>query len=234
MPIRLAIFTLIGMTTSALAAQTPDLEGFQPLFDGQSLSGWVQKGGKAVFAAEGGTIVGRSVPNTPNSFLCTKKTYGDFVLTYEYQCHDELNSGVQIRSQCYDRDTTVERNGEKQTFPAGRVFGYQVEIDPDKPDRLWSAGIYDEGRRGWLYPGPAGGNPTAFSQQGKQTYHPGQWNHVRVECRGDHIRTWLNDVPRADFHDDLTREGFIALQVHGVGARDEPLSVRWRNLMIKE
>lgn len=222
--------TLLG-TTVALA---DDAKGFTPLFDGKSLAGWEKKGGNATYSVEDGTIVGQSAPNSPNTFLCTKKHYGDFVLTYEYLCDNELNSGVQIRSECYDTDTTVTIDGKERTFPAGRVHGYQVEIDPDKPDRLWSAGVYDEGRRGWLFPGLRGGDGEKLTAQGIRIYKPGEWNSVRVKCKGDHIRTWLNGEPRADFHDDLTAKGFIALQVHGVGGRTEPLKVRWRNLMIKE
>jgi len=212
----------------------PAAEDARPLFDGKSLDGWEQKGGNARYSVEDGMIVGRSVPNTPNSFLCTTATFGDFVLEYEYQCDDDLNSGVQVRSNCFETDTEVEHGGKTHKIAAGRVHGYQVEIDPNKPDRIWSGGIYDEGRRGWLYPGLRGGDGKAFTEQGKRVYKPGDWNSVRVVCRGDHIQTWLNGEPRADFQDDMTGRGFIALQVHGVGGRKEPLTVRWRNLKISE
>ena len=208
-------------------------EKVRSLFDGKTLDGWVQKGGKAEYKVEDGVIVGRSVPNTPNTFLCTTETFGDFVLEYEYLCDDDLNSGVQFRSNCFDEDTVIDDGGKQRKIPAGRVHGYQVEIDPNKPERMWSGGIYDEGRRGWLYPGLRGGDGKAFSEQGKQVYKPGEWNSVKVVCRGDRIQTWLNGEPRADFEDDMTHEGFIALQVHGVGGRKEPLSVRWRNLTIQ-
>lgn len=207
----------------------------KPLFNGQNLDGWVQQGGAAKYRVEEGAIIGQSAPNTPNSFLCTEKTYRDFVLEYEFKCDAELNSGVQIRSSVFDADQEVDfGEGKTKRISAGRVHGYQVEIDPDKPERLWAGGIYDEGRRGWLYPGPRGGDAAAFTEQGKRIYKAGDWNAVRVECRGDSIKTWLNGELRADFRDDLTREGLIALQVHGVGGREEPLHVRWRNLMIQE
>ena len=44
-------------------------------------------------------------------------------------------------------------------YKKGRVHGYQVEIDPS--DRAWSAGIYDEARKGWLY--SLENNPKALS-----------------------------------------------------------------------
>lgn len=224
---------MLGLT--CLWAGLASAEEAKPLFNGQDLQGWVQKGGAAKYSVEDGAIVGQSVPNTPNSFLCTEKTYRDFVLEYEFKCDDALNSGVQIRSSVFDTDTEVDfGEGNKRRVAAGRVHGYQVEIDPDKPERMWSGGIYDEGRRGWLYPGPRGGDAAAFTEQGKRIYKPGEWNAVRVECRGDSIKTWLNGELRADFQDSLTPAGLIALQVHGVGGREEPLYVRWRNLMIRE
>jgi hypothetical protein len=224
----LTLVLLTFLTVAAVAEESTSL------FNGQTLDGWIQKGGKASFVARDGAIVGHSVPMTPNSFLCTKKRYSDFVLVYEYKCDNELNSGVQIRSNVFDKPTVVEFDGKTKTIAAGRVHGYQVEIDPNKPDRMWSGGIYDEGRRGWLYPGLRGGDAKAFTAQGKQIYKPEDWNKVRVECRGHRIRTWLNGELRADFEDAATSEGFIALQVHGVGSKTKPLFVRWRNLKITE
>src|SRR5262249_16194590 len=119
------------------------------LFNGKNLDGWVQRGGKAKYRAENNQIVGSSVPNTNNSFLFTKKHYPHFVLELEFKVHPELNSGVQIRSHCFDEDKTIEVNGKEIGIRAGIVHGYQVEIDPSK--RAWTGGIYDESRRGWLY-----------------------------------------------------------------------------------
>jgi len=207
-----------------------------PLFNGKDLTGWTQKGGKAKYAVKDGTIIGTAVNGTPNSFLCTEKIYGNFILEYEYHCDNRLNSGVQIRSNVFEKDTAAKLGNDKtRKIPAGRVHGYQVEIDPNKPDRMWSGGIYDEGRRGWLYPGQRGGDAKAFTKVGQKTYKPSQWNKVRVECRGDSIKTWLNDVPRSNFKDDLTARGFIALQVHGIGGKKElaGAQVKWRNLQIK-
>lgn len=208
-------------------------EGFVPLFDGKTLEGWEAKGGKAKYRVEDGAIVGETVPNTGNSFLSTTKAYADFILEYEFLCDDALNSGVQIRSSAYDEPKTYEADGKTTNVPAGRVHGYQVEIDPNSPNRMWTSGIYDEGRRGWLYPGQRGGDPAAFSEQGKRLYRKGEWNRVRVEAVGPRIKTWLNGDLRVDMTDDMTPSGFVALQVHGVGGREDPLRVRWRDIRIQ-
>lgn len=228
----LIIVAIAFAATFTVAAEKES--GFVALFDGKTLDGWEQKGGKATYRIEDGAIVGETVPNTPNSFLCTKKHYGDFVLEYEFKCHNDLNSGVQIRSTVYDKNTEVTVEGKKKKFAAGRVHGYQVEIDANKPTRMWVGGIYDEGRRGWLYPGAKGGDAGKFTAQGKKAYKPGEWNKVRIEAKGDSIKTWLNGEPRADLKDGVTASGLIGLQVHGVGGNKNKLDVRWRNLRIKE
>jgi len=229
-PLVLAAF-VAGLATAAKDAKA---DAFVALFDGKTLEGWEQKGGKALYRAEGDAIVGKTVPDTENSFLCTKKTFADFELEYEFRCDEALNSGVQIRSNAYAEAKTYEVDGKKISVPAGRVHGYQVEIDPDNPDRMWVGGIYDEGRRGWLYPGLRGGDAKKFTENGKRLYKKGEWNKVRVEAYGSTIKTWLNSEARAEIKDDLTPSGFVALQVHGVGARKDPLEVRWRNLRIRE
>lgn len=182
-----------------------------PLFDGKTLTGWVQRGGKASYSAEDGCIVGATRPNQANSFLCTEESFGDFVLELDFQVDPALNSGVQIRSE------------SKPEYKNGVVHGYQVEIDPAA--RAWTGGIYDESRRGWLV--NLEKNPEA-----RAAFKQGQWNHFRIEAKGDHIQTWLNGVAAADLHDSMTLSGFIGLQVHGVGDRKDELKIRWRNIVL--
>lgn len=196
-----------------------------PLFDGKSLDGWVQHGGKAQYRVEDGCIVGKSVANTTNSFLCTRKDYGDFVLEFEFKVAPTLNSGVQFRSQVFDRETELIVAGKPKKIPADRVHGYQYEIDPAK--RAWTGGIYDEGRRGWLV--DLKNNPA-----GQRAFKQNQWNAARIECKGDKIKTWLNGVPTAELTDSMTTKGLIGLQVHSVSKNGTlGAEVRWRNLRIQ-
>lgn len=207
------------------------------LLPSKDFAGWVKRGGNATYSMEGKEIVGSCVMNTPNTFLCTTKTYGDFVLEYDFKVDPRLNSGVQIRSECFDQKTQVMWQGKLIEVPAGRVHGYQIEIDPEPTrDRWWSAGIYDEARRDWLYPGILGGENKAFSDAGRKLFRQGQWNHVRVEAIGDSIKTWFNGTPCANVNDDMTLRGFIALQVHTIGSdtTKEGAQVRWRNLRITD
>lgn len=186
---------------------------WQPLFNGKNLSGWKQLNGKAKYTIEKGEIVGTTVFGEPNSFLATEKDYGDFVLEFEYKVDSTMNSGVQFRSL-----STPE-------FKNGRVHGYQFEIDPSA--RGWTGGVYDEGRRDWLYTMDV--NPAT-----KPAFKQGQWNKARIECIGTAIRTWINGMPAAYVIDDMTPKGFIALQVHSImNKTDEGRQIRWRNLRIQ-
>lgn len=188
---------------------------WESLFDGKSLEGWRTLGGQAPYAVEEGSIVGTAIADTPNAFLATARTYGDFIFECEVlQEGGPTNSGIQFRSQSLP------------DYQNGRVHGYQFEIDPSA--RAWTGGIYDEARRGWLYPGTL--NPRAAD-----LYQLGRWNHVRIEAIGASLRTWVNGRPVAHVIDGLTREGFIALQVHSVGKQLDQVGrrIRWRNLRIQ-
>lgn len=201
---------VFAAATTTLAAQ--DESGWKPLFDGKTLNGWIQRGGKATYAVEDGAIVGRTMPKTPNTFLCTDRDYSDFVLELETKVDPSLNSGIQIRSQ------------SRPDYKNGVVHGYQVEVDPSA--RAWSGGIYDESRRGWLM-------DLKNNEQGRKAFKPNDWNHYRIEVKGDTFRTFVNGVQTALLVDDMNTSGFIALQVHA-STSTLPLDVRWRNIRIRE
>ncbi|MBW7890636.1 MAG: DUF1080 domain-containing protein [Chitinophagaceae bacterium] len=209
------LFTSFFICFQSLTVQAQKTSWIK-LFDGKTLTGWKQLGGEAKYAVEKGVITGTTVPATPNSFLVTEKEYGDFVLELEVLMPDTLtNSGIQIRSHF----NPAANEGK------GRVFGYQYELDPSS--RAWTAGIYDEGRRGWLYPLDL--NPAA-----QKAYKRGAYNKVKVECIGNTIKTWINDIPASYLVDDVDATGFIALQVHGIGkSANAGKTIRWRNIRIQ-
>lgn len=188
-------------------------ENWISLFDGKSLTGWNQKNGAAKFTVEQGELVGYTVANTGNSFLCTDKYYDDFILELELKVDDAMNSGIQFRSL------------SKSEYQNGRVHGYQMEIDPTT--RAWSGGIYDEGRREWLY-------IPDINPEGKKAFKMRDWNKYRIEAIGNSMRTFINGVPVANLIDDMTASGFIALQVHAIYAdMKEGMKIRWRNIKIQ-
>ncbi len=202
--------SLLALSLCLVAAAAT--AGWASLFNGKNLDGWEQRNGQAKYEAKDKCIVGTSVPNSPNSFLCTKKNYGDFELQFDVKVDKELNSGVQIRSE------------SRPDYQNGRVHGYQVEIAVGG----FSGGIYDESRRNKFL------NADQPTSEVKALLKENQWNHYRVICQGSHIQVWVNKKQVTDLTDDMTKTGFIGLQVHGVGDRTAPLEVRWRNLRIRE
>ncbi|MGC3957469.1 MAG: DUF1080 domain-containing protein [Verrucomicrobiota bacterium] len=197
----------------------------RPIFNGTNLNGWIIRGGKASYVVEDGVIVGTTtIKGGGNTFLCTERQYGDFILELEIKADPELNSGVQIRSQSFDAETTYDFGDHLVQIPAQRVHGYQVEVD-HRSERRWSGGVYDEGRRNWLF-------PLATNSAAGQAFKIGGWNKYRIQCLGSSIRTWVNDVPAADLVDAETLRGFIGLQVHG--AEKPGLQVRFRNVRLQD
>jgi len=206
------------------------------LFDGKSFDGWTQRGGKAPYVIKDGVIIGTTLKGTPNSFMCTKKDYADFVLTFDFKVDEGLNSGVQFRSKSY------------KEYKDGRVHGYQCEIDPKQSayngrkgknllcdgseapltePRCWTGGIYGEGGAGgWLY-------PLVKEPKARKAFKPGEWNHLRIQAIGNKINTWVNCVPAANLVDDQFKKGFIGLQVHSTKS-DKQHQVRWKNIYLKE
>jgi hypothetical protein len=201
--------------------------GPHPLFDGKTLNGWNQCNGNASYVVEDGALSGTTVKSSPNSFLCTTRDYANFVLELDEKNDAELNSGIQIRSHRYEKetDTMVNNKGMRpRHWPVGRVHGYQVEIANESA--LNSGGIFDEAGRGWLSENAAG---SACAK----AFHDNQWNHYKVMANGDHLQTWVNGVACADIHDSTEKTGFIALQVHEYNG-PKPVHVWFKNIRIEE
>lgn len=222
--------SIVALSPVLCLAAVPQEEKWTELFDGKSLKGWQILSGYARYDVEDGMIVGTAQEFSPNSFLCTQKSYGDFILEFEVKDDPALNSGVQIRSQVYAAETTVlmKQKGKqvKRVFPAGRVYGYQVEIGDMKNGYEFSGGIYDEARKGiWLY-------DNSKNPEGSKALKVGQWNKYRVECRGPLIKTSINGVPCAELTDATDRRGIIGLQVHAIQG-NKALKVCFRNLRIQ-
>ena len=215
------IFPVILLSiTSTLSAE----EGLKPLFDGKSIEGWTVRGGTAKYRVDGECIVGTTVEGSPNTFLC-QGPFNDFVLEFDVLCDSKLNSGVQIRSHAYEQDTPQPSN-PKRIRKAGEVFGYQCEIA--SAESGVSGNFWDEGRHTKWH------DDFANKPAAKTAFKNDTWNHYRIVAQGDHIRSWVNGVACADFHDSTDASGFIGLQVHGIKAGTGPYEVRWKNIKLRE
>ena len=217
-------FSLIG---SLNAQDSKTDSGWIDLYNGKDLTGWTQKNGTATYTLEdGGVICGTTAKGSPNSFLCTDKEYGNFELTFETKVSDELNSGVQIRSQTKPLNTAEKKRGDK----FGRVNGPQVEVEASGGTKGGEAGyIYGEAAGGWLIK----------KEDLIKTEHfkNGQWNSFRVLANGPNIQTWINgqQIANLTHKGNYTShpKGFIGLQVHGIGKNAGPFQARWKNIKLR-
>jgi hypothetical protein len=215
---------LTGVSSSRAADNSLTAEqkaaGWQCLFDGQTLEGWSVKSGFATYKVEDGAIVGTTAIDSPNTFLVSAQTFRDFELTFAVRLdHNQLNSGMQIRSKL---------RGDQY---GGRVYGPQVEIAAGPGP---SGFIYGEAAGGWQSPEPES-KDAAVSRH--DHFKNGEWNQYRVRAVGRKIETWINDHKIADLTYDEKRyaenpEGFLGLQVHGVG-KAGPFTVRWKNIYLR-
>ncbi|MCE7054518.1 DUF1080 domain-containing protein [Algoriphagus sp. AGSA1] len=191
-----ALITSFALASCAGEQKADD--GWTDLFNGKDLSGWKAVAGTATFDVVDGTIEGVAVAGSPNTFLITEETYEDFILELDLKIeHLSSNSGVMARGQ-FD---PAARDGK------GLVYGYQIEADPS--ERAWSGGVYDEARRGWLY-------PLDLNPEAKSAFKMGEFNHYRIEAIGNEIKTWINGQEVAYIVDDMDKSGFIGLQVHSI------------------
>jgi hypothetical protein len=102
-----------------------------------------------------------------------------------------MNFGIRFRSE------------SRPDYKDGRVHGYQKEIDPS--ERRWSGGIYDEGRRLWLY-------SLEYNPAAGFAYRRAGWNHYRIEAIGKEVRTFVNGVP-AEHQFDLLGSLSMLLEI---------------------
>lgn len=215
---------VLALALAALAICGFSQDEWQPLFDGESLEGWQVKSGFATYKVEDGAIVGRTAKGSPNTFLCTQKTYDDFELEFEVKVDDALNSGVQIRSALKD--------AEKDGSYGGRVNGPQVEIEAGPGQAGF---IYGEATsRGWISDEPKSEDPEVNQHD---HFKNGQWNKYRVVADGQSIKVWINGQLIEELEDeDIYKthpKGVIGLQVHGIGSDQDPCEVRWKNIRIR-
>lgn len=201
------------LATFAILAAGASAGDFKPLFDGKTLAGW-----KNPYSWGKSEVVNGEIHLTADKkfFLVTEKTYGDFVFEGEVLLPEgQANSGFMFRAHA----------------EPGKVFGYQAEVDGD-PKRLWSGGLYDEGRRMWFI-SPIKGkaeSEAAFKARAGNTFKRNDWNQYRITCRGHKIKIEVNGVTTTEIEDDKDARGVIGIQHHG----EKGQTYKFRNLKIQE
>lgn len=188
------------------------LANARALFDGRTFNGWEGDTAKS-FRIEQGAIVGGNLkqPIPRNEFLCTTKTYKNFVLRLECKLVGPTNGGIQIRS------ARVPNHNE--------VSGYQADMSVGADGGYWGC-LYDESRRKKMLAAPE------KSVIGKAV-KADDWNRYEIRCEGPRIRLSVNGVQTVDYTEtdpSIPQSGIIGLQIHG----GKPSEAWYRNITIEE
>ena len=235
-----AAIVVIAAFTTGCQNKIAEEGGWKDLFDGKTLIGWKvinqdwdNPDSKPDFYVENNMIICNTTLNTGGGYLVTEKPYDNFILELDVKIDNSLNSGIQCRSQVWQKDTIttyVAGNAEgtvsQHKWPVGYVWGYQIEIDPS--ERAWSGGLYEPGNRGWVV--TLSGNETA-----RKAFKQMDWNHFKIVMNGNKIQTLLNDIKVLDTIDDMSSSGFIGLQFHGASKESQNnKKSMWKNIRIKK
>ena len=221
-PIALACLVLAGMTGHAGAN-----DGFEPIFDGETLDGWTGEEGR--WRVEDGHIIGESTEEDPldeNTFLIWEGGEpSDFELKFRFRIDSEWgNSGIQVRSERLHDHV---------------VRGYQPDIATDGPITGMS---YEERGRGLLAPR---GSKAVIDEDGETETHtfasaddlaelfdPHEWTDYHVIAEGNRITTKVNGHVMSEIVDDAPEareEGIIAFQLHS----GQPMTIRFDDVQLK-
>ena len=223
---RVLILSAALVPVAQAFAQLPP--GFEPIFDGRSLSGWHisetnHHGNTRSWRAQDGILLGSQDPPKVGGILLTDRAdFRNFEVYVEIQPDYGCDGGLFLRS--------TER-GE----------AYQVMIDFLEGGNV--GGIY--GERLPEMNRPEAGAGQRLDPGYRRFWKDGQWNSLRARIEGDapHIQVWLNGMQVANWRaarnylpEGLTT-GHIALQIHRANDsfdRWKPGGVhRFRNLGVK-
>jgi hypothetical protein len=197
------------VTSAALGADAPKPDsratansGF---FNGKNLEGW--EGLTKYWSVKDGAIVGSTSQNPGhNTFLCSKKKYKDFELTFKVRLKDgKGNSGVQIRSMIVPKPEDARRF---------IVAGPQCDMGQS----YWGS-LYGERFGGMMKPSP----PKLVEKAVK----PKDFNDYAIKCIGKHVTIKVNGETMVDGDfDKMPEEGIIAWQLRA----GDPMEVTFKDI----
>jgi hypothetical protein len=210
LPARLAIPGLLALGLLSLApARADDTSTF---FNGKNLDGW--QGLSQYWSVKEGAIVGATPEGLKfNTFLCSKKRYGDFELKFQIRLKGgKGNSGVQIRSVIFDKEHFA-------------VKGPQCDIGGE----YWGS-LYGEHVGGMMKAASAPLVKKVLKNDGFNDYH--------IRCVGNRITIKLNGETTVDQNfstfpgnnGKMPAKGIIAWQLHAGG----PTEVTFRNIQFTD
>jgi hypothetical protein len=207
-----------------------DAEGFEAIFDGESLDGW--EGDPTYWRVEDGALVGEITPETvleQNSFIIWRGgVTRDFELKLQFRISEGGNSGVNYRSEQVEGAPFALRGYQADIDAANRYTGQCYE----EKGRTFLALRGDVGRI------DADGKARIIGTVGDgdrlaELIHRDDWNDMHLVVRGAMMTHLVNGRVMCVVIDDdpahRKLEGLLGVQVH-VGP---PMKVQYRNIRLK-
>ena len=209
-------------------------EGFESIFDGETLEGWT--GNPDLWSVEEGAITGTTTKESNlkfNQFITWDQEVADFELRCLFKIESESpkggNSGIQYRSKAY---------GEEGQH---RISGYQADIDATM--RFMGILFEERGRkilcqRGQNVEITEAGKKNVVGRTGEEAdivaaIDPAGWNEYVIRAQGNHITQSINGQVTAELTDNeeakAAPSGLLSFQIH-VGP---PMRVQFKNIRIK-
>lgn len=199
---------LFGLWRPAAATAEDRDEKLEALFNGRDLTGWKVPDPNPFWSVTHGVLVGVNDPQKKGSMLWTEQSFRDFVFECEARWSGEIDSGVIFR----------------QTPDGKRQLQVQMGVSRSlKRDMTGSFYV---------------GGPEKYPEAGRaknlaSCFRPDEWNHYRIEARGDTFGVWINGQPVVTnyVNTNFPLAGPIGLQIHpGLDMKVEFRNVRVRRL----
>ena len=171
-------------------------DSFVPLFDGNSLDGWIVENSEANnFYVEDGVLR----VEEPAGWLRTSQQYTDFTLKVEFRfLTDEADSGIFVRVA---GDEPFARG-----WPGG---SYQVQTRDISKNKTTSPKLLGDIYRHRMPDGETEYDTEAAENAARPT---GEWQTFVIDVRGDSLTVTLNDVPITRARGLQNPGGYIGLQ----------------------
>jgi hypothetical protein len=201
----LAMTAGVGAIAQQTDRPTPPPHGWEQIFNGKDLAGWVPVGNEK-WVVEEGAIHGTGITKE-YGYLRTEKKYVDFHLTLRFKCDADGNSGLFFHSDFKPGTADVSQGLQ---FEIDRVLGHH------------SGGIYGDGRNWIVWPAP----------ELETVIRPNEWNELRVTVIGNRYVSYLNGTLMVDFTDPSPRsfDGYVSLQLHSGGLGD----MKFKDIYIRD
>jgi hypothetical protein len=209
--------TAVAASPAILALQTED--GFQPLFDGVSLSGWeIVDGPESAFFVDDGAIVASQSSMYP-AWLRSTRSYENFDFRCEFLIRGWIDGGVYIHAPMHGRASWA---------------GLHIKIFHQREEKPRSNSM------GAIFPLIV---PSLVNVRNQ-----GEWNSMRILTDWPRLQVWVNDAQVQDLnlenHPELRyrlRHGYFGLSALGYPIRFRNLRVRelpgkeaWENLYVTQ